>query len=161
MRKWLVTGLGTGYLPVAPGTWGSLAVVVIWLLAGGLGFWWVTALMAGIALAASVVCLALGGFAERHFGKKDPGQVTIDEWAGQAVALLGLPVVAGDWTNRLFVAGAAFVAFRLCDIIKPSPARRLQRLTGGAGILVDDLVAGVYANIVAQLAVRWAMHSWA
>lgn len=156
MRRWLVTGLGTGYLPVAPGTWGSAAVAGIWLLAAGLGFWGETILMAAIALAASVICVALGGFAERHFGKKDPGQVTIDEWAGQAVALLALPVT-DRLADRLIIATVAFVAFRVFDIMKPSPAYRLQRLPAGWGVLVDDLIAGVYANLVAQLILRWAM----
>jgi len=156
VRKLLLTGLGTGYLPVAPGTWGSAAVAGVFLLvawASGGEQAWLTGSMLALALAGSGTCLTWGGFAEKAFGRKDPSQCTADEWAGQAVALLLLP--AGPDVRRwLAAAGVAFLAFRFFDILKPSPARRLQRLRAGWGILVDDLIAGVYANLVAQLLLR-------
>ena len=161
MKKLIITGLGTGYLPIAPGTWGSAAVAAIWLavVAGSGGRWHCVAgtmAMAVIAVAASIGCVALGDFAERAFGKKDPGQVSLDEWAGQAVAYLLLPIPA-DWTGRLIVAGAGFLAFRVMDIVKPPPANGLQRIKGGWGILIDDLIAGAYANIVCQVIFRAVM----
>ena len=155
LGKLIVTGLGTGYLPIAPGTWGSAAVCAIFLAATYLGNAspvLTNGLMLAVAVAASVACVALGGFAESAFGKIDPSQCTIDEWAGQAVALLLLPLGA-DGRGWLACA-AAFLAFRVFDIVKPPPAMGLQKLPRGWGILIDDLIAGVYANIVAQLFLR-------
>ncbi len=158
LRKILVTGLGTGYLPVAPGTWASAAVVGIFLVVAfatnGDPFW-LSGVMAAVLIVASAACVALGRFAERQWGKKDPGRCTLDEWAGQALALIALPMGAGprDW---LIAAAAGFVAFRVFDIVKPPPARRLEKLPHGWGILTDDLMAGVYANIVCQIFLRYA-----
>ena len=155
LRALLVTGGGTGYLPVAPGTWGSAAVVGIYvLLASSVTCCWHAAAvaMALVAIVGSIICVALGPFAEKHFGKKDPGQVTIDEWAGQAVALLGLPAATG--AGLWITVAAAFVAFRVFDIVKPPPARQLEKLPHGWGVLLDDLAAGIYANIVCQVLLR-------
>lgn len=160
LKKLIITGLGTGYLPIAPGTWGSAAVTVIWLaaVAGSRGRWHcVAGTMALLAMAASVGSVALGGYAERAFGKKDPGRVTLDEFAGQAVTYMLLPL-PGAWAGRFIVAGAGFVAFRVMDIVKPPPARGLQRIKGGWGILIDDLIAGVYANLLCQIIFRAALH---
>ena len=159
MRKWIVTGLGTGHLPVAPGTWASAAVAAVFLLAawlsGGKGPV-ATGVMIAVAVMASAACAAWGGLAERTFGKKDPHQCTIDEWAGQAVAFCFLPLGGGP--NRLLaVAAVGFLLFRLFDIVKLLPARRLERLPGGWGVLADDLVAGLYANVAAQLILRGAL----
>jgi phosphatidylglycerophosphatase A len=112
-----------------------------------------TGTMLILAAAATLLCGLLGGKAEADFGRKDPGQVTLDEWAGQAVALCWLPLGAGPW-GWVIPAGAAFVAFRFFDIIKPPPIRRLEKLPGGWGIVADDLLAGVYANLALQLILR-------
>ncbi len=155
LKTLAMTGLGTGYLPIAPGTWGSAVVVALYLLLGQIDCECSYAVDAGMVLVvvvSSIICVALGPFAERHFGKKDPGQVTIDEWAGQAVALIALPAVGVG--GALTAAGVAFVAFRVFDIIKPPPARQLERLPAGWGMLCDDLAAGVYANIVSQVLLR-------
>ncbi|GAH77142.1 unnamed protein product, partial [marine sediment metagenome] len=156
IKRLIATGLGTGYLPIAPGTWASAAVCAVF----GLAAWasesnpyYVSGSMAVLAASACIACLALGRFAERLFGKKDPSRCTLDEWAGQAVAYLLLPLGGGqrDW---LIVAAMGFVAFRLFDILKPPPARRLEKLPHGWGILTDDLVAAVYANAACQLLLR-------
>ncbi len=103
----------------------------------------------------------MGDFAKRAFGKTDPSQCTLDEWAGQAVALIALPL-GGTWKQRLIAVGVAFVVFRVLDIIKPPPARQAEKLWGGLGIVADDLVAGVYANIISQLILRyWVLRYWA
>ncbi len=152
----IATGMGTGYLPIAPGTWASAAAGGVFLLAAwgsGANPYCLNGVMAGIVVLASVACVALGGFTEKHFCRKDPSQCTLDEWAGQAMTYLFLPVVAG-WQNWLIVAGVGFMAFRLFDILKPPPARRLERLPLGWGVLADDLVAGVYANLLSQLIIR-------
>jgi phosphatidylglycerophosphatase A len=164
LRKLLLTGLGTGYLPIAPGTWGSAGTCLVFLavaFASGGRQVCVTGTMLILAAAATLLCGFLGRWAEADFGKKDPGQVTLDEWAGQAIALCWLPLGAMSWVRLgdgpwgwIVAAGAAFVAFRAFDIIKPPPIRRLEKLPGGWGIVADDLLAGVYANITLQLILR-------
>jgi len=161
IRTVLITGLGTGYVPIAPGTWGSAAAAglcaVVLVASGGSAV--ALSLAAGaIALLASVGCVLLGLFTERRFGQKDPSQCTLDEWAGQGIALIALPVGPSlpEWTT---VIAVAFFAFRLFDIVKAPPARYLEKLPHGWGIVIDDLVAGVYANVAAQLLLRlWLLN---
>ena len=161
LKCFLATGLGTGYLRPAPGSWGSALTACVfiaialasdgseWAVGIGLGLW---------AAAASTGCVAYGPFLERHFGRKDPSHCTLDEFAGQAVTFLALPLAAGGSDNHVFrwliVMGMAFFFFRLYDIVKPFPARRMERLPLGWGVLVDDLMAGVYANLTCQLVLR-------
>ena len=159
MKRFLVTGLGLGYLPIAPGTWGSAGAVVVFLLVAhfsGGRMVCTAGTLAVMAVAFSIICIMLGDYAEQVFNKKDPGQVTSDEWAGQAVTLLGLPLGIGPM-QLLITAAAGFFAFRFFDIVKPPPARGLQRIHGGWGILIDDLIAGVYANILCQIILRWGL----
>ena len=152
MRKALVSAGGLGYLPIAPGTWGSLAGVAIFLLAGLTAWPLMTALicLAGV-LIFSVLNVVLGPWACSHYGAKDPSPVVIDEVAGYLVAVLFLPI---DGANLYYSAACAFFAFRIFDIIKPPPARRLERLRAGWGILADDLMAGLYANLLCQCLIR-------
>ena len=156
LKKTVVTGLGTGYLPVWPGTWGSGVICLIYLLAGAaLGYdaTWLNIILAAMALLSSSACVLLGPYTVRAFGRSDPTECTIDEFAGQAIALLLLPL--GEGIKGLLIAAAvAFLAFRVLDVIKPPPARQAERLPLGWGILTDDIVAGIYANIVAQLVLR-------
>ncbi|MBS3735005.1 MAG: phosphatidylglycerophosphatase A [Phycisphaerae bacterium] len=158
-RKVIASGLGTGYLPVAPGTWGSVVVVGLYLLAlwAGQGGQLVASLaMAAVVVAASIACVALGGFAERAWGGKDPSRCTLDEWAGQALALIWLPLGTG-WPDWLIAAVAGFVTFRVFDIVKLPPAREFEKLSRGWGILADDLVSGLYANATSQIVVLCAL----
>jgi phosphatidylglycerophosphatase A len=108
----------------------------------------------------AILCVAMAGtwaasHVERLSGKKDPGKVVIDEVAGQLVALTTVPMEVESWWTIIL----AFGLFRLFDIIKPYPARRLESLPGGLGIMADDLIAGVYAALVVALvvSVRWFM----
>lgn len=129
-----------GYVPIVPGTVGSLGgLVLYWLLyAAGPG-WFQTALVAAIVtLFASGVWSAT--IAERHFGGIDPGPVVIDEVAGMLMTLAFVPVGWG-------AAIVGFFVFRLFDIIKPYPAARLERLPGGLGVMADDAMAAIYANV--------------
>jgi phosphatidylglycerophosphatase A len=160
LGKLIVSGLGTGYLPLVPGTWGSLVPCVIFAAlawAAGPSGWVVAAAMGALAVLASVACVALGPLAQSTFGRRDPRQCVIDEWAGQALALMLLPLSAGGsvWVP----AAVAFAAFRVMDVVKPPPARALERLPFGWGVLLDDLVAGVYANIISQLVLRWGFRA--
>ena len=157
MRKlvlFIATGAGTGYAPIAPGTAGSALAATIWIVAVP----WLGLSQPSWAL---VVVLGTGvaiwsaGEAERIFASHDDGRITVDEVVGQGVALMFLPLgSAGSFPMALAVAGLAFLLFRLFDIWKPEPVRRLEGLPGGAGVVADDLMAGVYANLCGQLVWR-------
>jgi phosphatidylglycerophosphatase A len=156
LRKLIITGLGTGYLPVAPGTWGS-ALVCIWLLLQcwliGTEPWQLTLALLIILGLAIAGCGGLGGWMESHFGRKDPGQCTLDEFAGQALTLLAVPIGPSP-AMRAATITAGFLLFRLFDILKPPPVRQLEKMPAGWGVIADDLMAGIYANIALQLLVR-------
>ncbi len=153
-KKFLVTGLGTGYLPIAPGTWGSGAVAAIFVAVAYFSSspCVLPAVMLGIAIVSSVICVVLGPFTEKAFGKKDPGACTIDEWAGQAVTLLGATYCCTSLVRIMIAAGVGFIAFRVFDILKPPPIRSMEAMKHGWGVLCDDLVAGVYGYVAA-----WAL----
>jgi phosphatidylglycerophosphatase A len=149
---WAVaTFFGTGYLKPGPGTWASLATVLLWFGAAHALHPSPHVLLA-ILLVAIVFGVALGipaaTIAERTSGRHDPSFVVIDEVAGQAIALLFCPP---DWRHALI----AFVLFRLFDITKPFPVRRLERLPAGWGIVFDDVAAGLYALVVSSVVRIW------
>lgn len=148
-RTLALTFFGSGLIPFSRGTWGSLATAaVLW---GGFALLHPVHPVAAFALApviavlATAGCVAWGRFAEERWQKKDPGQVVLDETAGQAVALCGWNLLAPGAPWLILVA---VVAFRVFDIAKPPPCHRLQHLPGGPGIVADDVVAGIYAWIV-------------
>jgi len=134
-----------------PGTWGSLAAAAIWyfgLRAAHLtGVHAMAATAAGAAIA-TVIGIPAATRAERESGRTDPGFVVIDEVAGQWLALTVAPL-------DLRYGIAAFMLFRVFDIVKPWPARQLEKLPGGRGIMLDDLAAGAYALAVMLLVRRW------
>lgn len=141
----VASGLGLGYSPLAPGTFGAaLGVALFWLARG----WPAWAHLSGIAVLFLVGTAAAGRLA-RMMGRKDPGRVVIDEVAGMWVSLVLLPFGART-------AFLAFVAFRITDVVKPWPARQMEGLPGGWGIMADDMMAGVYANLM----VRVALLAW-
>jgi len=149
---------GLGFSPVAPGTIGSLPPVVVALLLGTImGTHWsieVALLLFGIF--GVVACVRFAGVAERAGGREDPGWIVADEVAGQSIALAALPWIAwqdGGFGRNIALAAIAFAAFRVFDIVKPPPIKRIERIGGGWGILLDDVVAGVWALIVTQLLV--------
>jgi len=139
----LATGLGSGFFPFAPGTAGSaVGLLLFWPLHRLPLLYQVEATAALFAVG---VCVATD--VARRLGIKDPGIVVIDEVLGMWVSLLDLPFT-------LFSAAAGFVLFRLMDILKPPPARQLEHLSWGWGIMADDLMAGVYANLGLRLLLR-------
>jgi phosphatidylglycerophosphatase A len=163
LKKILLTGLGTGYLRPAPGTWGSAACVGVAALAlheahvlGRSPGQTCAMTMLLVLLVGTTGCIASGDFLRRTFGKKDPSHCTLDEWAGQAMAILVLPLGA-TWSDHLVGLGLAFVLFRVFDILKPPPVRRLEHLPGGLGVVADDLAAGIYANLLCQLILHWGV----
>jgi phosphatidylglycerophosphatase A len=131
----LATALGVGYVRVAPGTFGS---------AVGLLLWWALpaspAIQAGVIVALFIAGSWSGSVAERHFGTTDPSHVVIDEVMGMLITLFLIPV---GWRG----AAVGFLLFRISDVIKPFPANRLERLPGGIGIMADDGMAALYANL--------------
>lgn len=139
----LATGFGVGCIPLAPGTFGSI-------LGLPLGF-----LLAGMAIPVAIAAVAvfivgavwIANEAEKQLKQSDPGIIVIDEIAGMAVALIGLPV-------DLTIALIGFVIFRILDILKPFPIRFLdQHLNGGWGVVLDDVAAGIITNMVLRIAI--------
>ena len=147
----IATFFGAGLGKPGPGTWGSVAAVLVWAAIGMAAHatrqTLLLTLLVGIALT-----IALGvpaaTIAARESGRKDPGFVVIDEVAGQWIALLGSPA---DWRHGLI----ALFLFRIFDITKPFPVRRLENLPEGWGIVFDDLAAGLYALVVESLLRIW------
>jgi phosphatidylglycerophosphatase A len=138
-----------GYIPFAPGTFGAaVGLGLVWLLRMTSRPW--------VELPIVIVLFALGAWsgtrAEAYFGTTDPGQGVIDEVMGMLITLLFIPV-------GLSGAIAGFLIFRVFDVIKPYPASRLEHLPGGTGMMADDAMAGVYANLALRL-VMWAVPQW-
>jgi phosphatidylglycerophosphatase A len=147
----IATFFGAGLLKPGPGTWGSIAAVLLWA-----AFAWLAhpsptslliALLIGIALTL-VFGIPAATIVERESGRHDPQFIVIDEVAGQWITLLFSPA---DWRHGLI----ALVLFRLFDIVKPFPVRRLERLPAGWGIVFDDVAAGLYALGIASLLRIW------
>lgn len=161
-----VATCGVGYIPLAPGTWGSLVGILAFL-----GLRWFTIQLANslpaqgplllisqqrfLALELLTILLVtlLGIWAasqaESLLGRKDPGKVVVDEVVGQMIALLPVSMfLVWPWKAWLIIS---FILFRFFDIVKPYPARRLEALHGGLGIMADDVVAGAYAAVVTSV----------
>ena len=138
-----------GYAPVAPGTFGSAAGLALFFLLRAVGASWLEPLVIVLLFAAGSWA---GNIAERYFGAIDPGHVVIDEVLGMLLTLMLVPVT---WLGAL----VGFLIFRVLDIIKPWPARRLENLHGGVGVMADDAMAAVYGNALMWLAV-WYGPSW-
>ena len=153
----VATGFGSGRLRPAPGTWGSLAALLIWIgarqwlaphLGSGLKAWLVGALAPALLL--TLVAVPVSDRVAKASGHEDPGFIVIDEWAGQWIALLGLPFAARGWLDPWPLL--PFFLFRLFDIWKPGPVDAAQRLPGGWGIVMDDVLAGILAALLTALA---------
>lgn len=152
---------GLGFLRPAPGTWGSMpppALVFVLLLIGASASTIGITLLVVLALS-SIACVVWGAYAEERFGLKDAPEVVADETAGVCLPLLLWPTLPGGFFEAALYCGGAFVLFRISDIIKPWPARRLEKLPHGWGVLVDDLMAGLYAMLAMQLILRVVLPS--
>jgi phosphatidylglycerophosphatase A len=146
---WLIaTFFGAGLLKPGPGTYGSVAAVILWFVAAhtlhpsplGLAIGTTIA-----AIAATLIGIPAATIVARESACKDPGHVVIDEVAGQLIALIAIPA---DWQH----AALSLILFRLFDILKPPPIRRLEALPTGTGIMLDDVTAGILTLICAQIA---------
>jgi phosphatidylglycerophosphatase A len=139
LARWIATVGGLGYAPVAPGTVASLpvALVVWWLQPSDL-------VLLAATVAVSVVGIWAAGREEARVGTKDPNSIVVDEVAGMLIACVGNPRTL-PWVLGLCLA------FRVFDVLKPLGINRLQDLPGGFGVVVDDLLAGVYVSLLGQL----------
>ncbi len=157
MKRLLTSCFGLGYLPIAPGTWGSLPPAVIFVLINYLSYCQscVITTMALLAIAASIACVVCAPAAIKRTGSKDPGEVVADECAGQAVTFLIIGAVLPEYAFITAIMG--FLIFRFFDILKPYPIRKLEKLPQGWGVLADDLLAGVYAGIVLWICYKIGM----
>jgi len=141
LANYFSTVVKIGYLPLAPGTWGSLAALAVWYL--------ILPFISSITFIASIIIIFVFGIytssiTESALEIKDPSVIVIDEWVGQWIALMYLP-------KSLIWGIVAFALFRLFDIWKPYPISKLENINGGLGIMIDDVLAGIYALIGVQL----------
>ena len=163
----LTSCFGLGRLPLAPGTWGSLPPAVIFALMCHFGAPAVLILfvMSHLAMIGSIVCVKYAPAAIAATGKADPGEVVADELAGQAVTFLAIPFfIKADISTRqiLIITALGFGLFRLFDIVKPWPIRKLEKLPRGWGILADDILAAVFAAILLLLCLKvWLSGTYA
>ncbi|NWG27888.1 MAG: phosphatidylglycerophosphatase A [Ignavibacteriaceae bacterium] len=139
LEKFLGSGFYTGYFPVASGTFGSIAAILVYLIPGFENLF--------IIIPAIIIFMFYGIYVgtkfESEYGK-DPAQCTIDEVVGTWISIIALP-------KSFFIISIAFLVWRALDIIKPPPARNLERLKGGLGIMIDDVISGIYTLIIMHL----------
>ena len=141
----IATGAYSGYLPKAPGTWGSLLGVALWFVLRDMEL----IPYGGIVMALFVIGTICAGSVEKIVDRPDPGIVVIDEIVGQMIALAGAP-------HHPVAALLAFLTFRVFDILKPFPANWFDRhIHGGLGIMLDDVAAGLYSLLVLHLVWRY------
>jgi phosphatidylglycerophosphatase A len=173
LRTAVITVLGSGFAPVASGTAGALASVLLFA-----GVWAgaraveaprvaLEVLIVAAVLGSSWLAVAWGPWAIERFASPDPKPFVLDEFAGQWIAVSMMPLALhAPWPEALAVIGGQFLLFRLFDILKPPPARQFESLPAGWGVLCDDLMAGVYANVVGQVLWRltplreWLASMW-
>ena len=139
----------SGYFPIAPGTVGSAVGLLVYGLV-----WWAGSRVFEVGLIAGLFAAGVwaGTVAERYFGGVDPGPIVMDEVVGMLITLAFIPV---GWPAAL----TGFVLFRVFDVIKPFPAGRFEALHGGLGVMADDAMAAVYANLSLRL-VMWLLPAW-
>ena len=142
-----VTGtfFGIGLVGKGGGTVASIATLILWSVLARTSFTFLTLSLITLAFAVftTLIGIPAGTIVARELGKKDPSEVVIDEVAGQAIALIAVPL---DWKYAI----ASLILFRAFDIIKPPPVRQLEQLPDGTGIMMDDVAAGLLALIIVQ-----------
>jgi len=131
-----------GHIPVMPGTLGSLGALAIYYFINNN-----TALYIIITIVIFLAGMFLCGASEKIYGRKDPEEVVIDEACGMMLSLMFVP-----YSIRIMIAG--FILFRIFDILKPPPLRKIESLAGASGIMLDDVAAAIYTNIILQILTR-------
>lgn len=146
----LATGFGLGRLPIAPATWASAALALLLFLIPG-------SLDATVPLGVAAGLVTVVGVWASHEAEKELGHdahpIVIDELAGMLIAVWAIPPGAGP-RNPALLLGAAFLLFRALDIAKPFPIRQSQRLPGGLGVVIDDVLAGIATNVILRFLAR-------
>ena len=146
----LIASFGyTGFFPIAPGTAGSAAALVVYALIRWSGS---PVLEGGVLVAVALVGTWAASVAERYFGRTDPGQIVIDEVLGMLMTLAFMPLT---WTGVV----VGFFVFRALDIVKPFPAGAAEDLHGGLGVMSDDAMCGVYGNLIMRVLI-WLLPAW-
>ncbi|HEY0873246.1 MAG TPA: phosphatidylglycerophosphatase A [Vicinamibacterales bacterium] len=150
LAVFIATAGYSGYFPFAPGTVGSAVGLLFYVLV-----WWMASPVFEVAFIVALFAAGVwaGTTAERYFGGVDPGPIVLDEVVGMLITLAFIPGIG------LSGALAGFVLFRIFDVIKPYPASRLERLHGGLGVMADDAMAAVYANVSLRL-LLWLLPGW-
>jgi len=141
LSDWIATCCKVGTLPIAPGTWGSLAAVSVW-------FWVINYITPIYFILLTVIIFTVGVFTstiiERVSDAPDPSRIVIDEWAGQWIALFFVP-------QSILYGAAAFILFRIFDIWKPLYIKQMEKYSEGYGIMMDDVGAGAVALIFTHI----------
>ena len=146
LAVWLATGFWIGFIPFAPGTWGTLwGIPLAWGVSQLPNLWMQAAVIAAVCGAGIPICTIA---ARRLGGRKDPGAIVLDEIASLPITFLMAPL-------EPVVIVAGFLLHRFFDILKPQPARALERLPDGFGIMADDWIAGIYSNLALHLLLWW------
>jgi phosphatidylglycerophosphatase A len=155
----IATGAGAGFAPVAPGTLGAIEGVIIFFIFNALAnnsASLAPRLSVALFIAINVSLFIIGVWASSRACEicalEDPGQVVIDEVSGQLIALV--PLIAAPSVAGILVA---FLLFRLFDIFKPYPIRKLERLRAGLGVMADDALAGIYAAAIVWMGIQWGL----
>ncbi|RMF92820.1 MAG: phosphatidylglycerophosphatase A [Candidatus Schekmanbacteria bacterium] len=133
-----------GYAPIVPGTFGSLGGLAIYYFIDDLSPFFFIAIVSVLFVAGSIAATK----AEEYYGRKDSSEIVIDEVVGMLITLFLIP-----FSLKNLIVG--FVVFRIMDIIKPFPGRAVERIKGGTGVMLDDVVAGIYGNILMQVFIRY------
>ena len=141
IEKFLGSGFFTGYIPIASGTFGSIAALIVYLIPGFEKYY----ILIPVTLVFFLYGIYIGTKFEAKYGK-DPAECTIDEVVGMWISLLFLP-------KTFWIVTITFFLWRALDIFKPFPARKLEKLNGGLGIMIDDVVSGFYTLIIMHLVV--------
>lgn len=145
--KIFASGFGSGYFPIASGTWGSLfAALIYWYLFPHNNYFSLL-----IVVFSTIISVPISTMAEKLYQKKDDSHIVIDEFIGMWISLLFLP-------HTLFVYFTAFILFRIFDVIKPFFIRKVQSWNGGLGIVADDFFAGIFVNLIMQILVFFYCH---
>jgi phosphatidylglycerophosphatase A len=143
-KEFFLTGLYSGYFPVAPGTAGSLLAALIYILEYIIFNTNYSVVNLIVVLILIYPSIKLGNEGEKFFSKKDPSEIVLDEMLGLWISVLFIPF-------SLQIVLLAFIIFRIFDIFKPYPIRKSEKIKGGLGIMLDDIIAGIFTNILLWL----------